>query len=113
MTERLEKPGGPRDGRAALRVVEVVVTVRMVEESDAQRARVPSDLTGQRAGERRWVVRLAGHPCADRVEHRGRIAHRPRDGAVDGASGPALTDPRALRHACPGRLEPDQAALTC
>jgi hypothetical protein len=111
MAERFQQPrrGGHR--RPALRVVQVPLGRRPVNDADPQLPRVGAALLDQRAGQRRRVVRVARHGIADHVEHAGRVPDGPGDGSVDGAARPALPDQRPLAHPATGRFEPDQAAF--
>jgi hypothetical protein len=69
MAERLQQPSGARYRSAAVRVVKEILAIRPVEHSDAQPAWVGPDLLGQRTRPRWGVVRLAGEPGTDPIQH--------------------------------------------
>ena len=75
MAERLQQSSGGRYSSAALRVVKEALAIRPVEQSDAQPAWICPDLLGQRTRPRRGVVRLAGEPGADRIQHGSGVPH--------------------------------------
>src|SRR5439155_9514271 len=69
-----------------------------------------ADLVLERAGRRRRGVRVARHGTGDRIEDRGRVADRAREGPVDREAAHPLADVRTERNASARRLQPDEAA---